>query len=325
MRPAPGIDPLVRARHLRRNRLHTLLLGAGAVLLLTLTAWTLAGPDGVLWAALGGALSVLVAARFSSALVLHLYGAREMTAAAFPDAHTIVRLLAQRAGLPRMPRLYLVPSRLVNAFSTGTREDSAICLTEGLLVRLTPREFVGVMAHELAHVAHGDIHVMAMADMVARMTGIMSLFGLALVLVNLPEALAGGAGVPWGTVLLLVVAPTLGTMVQLALSRTREFDADVGAASLTGDPDGLASALMKLERIHGRMWEAALPQGARIPDPSVLRSHPETGERVRRLRELRAVPEDWLPVEAMPHVAGRSPVPDTGAPRRRLSRFGTWY
>ncbi|QGZ35685.1 zinc metalloprotease HtpX [Stappia indica] len=325
IRPAITIDPAVRARYRRRNRLHTLVLAAGAVLLLSLTAWTLAGPQGVLWAAVGGSLSVMLAARFSSALVLQLYGAREVTPAAFPQAHSIVRLLAQRAGLPRMPRLYLVPSRMVNAFSTGTREDSAVCITEGLLARLTPREFVGVMAHELAHVAHGDIHVMAMADVVARMTGIMSVFGLVLMMISLPEALAGGASVPWAAVLLLIVAPTLGSAVQLALSRTREFEADLGAASLTGDPEGLASALMKLERIQGRMWEAALPQGARIPDPSVLRSHPQTGERVRRLRALRAAPEHWLDTAAMPHVAGRSPVPDAGAPRRRLSRFGTWY
>jgi heat shock protein HtpX len=322
---APTIDPAIATAHRRRNRRHTLALGIGAVLLLALTAWSLDGWRGVLWAGIGGTLSVLLAARHSADMVLGLYGAREMSPAAFAEVHQIVRLLSERAGLPAVPRLYRVQSRLMNAFSAGTRADSVICVTDGLLARMAPREFVGVMAHEIAHVAHEDIHVMAMADVVSRMTGVMSVLGLLLALVNLPAMLAGGAAVPWATILLLVVAPSIGTGLQLALSRTREYEADLGAAALTGDPEGLALALQKLERIQGRMWEAAMPQGARIPDPSILRSHPETDERVRRLRALRAVPDRWLDVGTMPHVAGRSPVPDTGPPRRRLRGLGAWY
>jgi heat shock protein HtpX len=322
---APTIDPATASAHRRRNRLHTVLLGIGAVLLLAVTAWSLDGWRGVLWAAFGGAMSMMLAARLSADMVLRLYGAREMTPASFPEAHQIVRLLSERAGLPAMPRLYRIPSRLMNAFSAGTRADSVICVTDGLLARMAPREFVGVMAHEIAHVAHEDIHVMAMADVVSRMTGVMSLLGLLLALVNLPAMIEGGTAVPWATILLLLVAPSLGTGLQLALSRAREYEADLGAAALTGDPEGLVLALQKLERIQGRMWEAALPQGARIPDPSILRSHPRTEERVARLRSLQAAPARWLDVEAMPHVAGHSPVPAVGVPRRRLRGFGVWY
>ncbi|WP_417770307.1 zinc metalloprotease HtpX [Stappia sp.] len=305
--------------------MHTLLLGVAAVLLLSVTAWTLDGWRGVLWAGVGGTVSVLFAARLSSGMARRLYGAREMTPAFFPEAHQIVHLLSGRAGLSATPRLYRVQSRLMNAFSAGTRADSVICVTDGLLARMTPREFVGVMAHEIAHVAHEDIHVMAMADVVSRMTGMMSLLGLLLAVVNLPAMIEGGTAVPWGTILLLLIAPSLGTGLQLALSRAREYEADLGAAALTGDPEGLALALLKLERMQGRIWEAALPQGARIPDPSILRSHPGTEERVRRLRALQAAPARWLDVAAMPHVAGRSPVPVVGAPRRRLKGFGVWY
>src|SRR5690606_2413300 len=112
------------------------------------------------------------------------------------------------------------------------------------------------MAHEIAHIAHEDIRVMALADVVSRMTSVMSTLGLFLALFNLPAAMAGGAGVPWLTVLVLVAAPTVGTLLQLALSRAREYDADLGAVALTGDPQGLASALVKLEQAQGRMWEA---------------------------------------------------------------------
>ena len=90
--------------------------------------------------------------------------------------------------------------------------------------------------------------------------------------------------------LVLIAAPTVGGLLQMALSRTREFDADLGAAMLTGDPDGLASALRKLERAHGKLWEGLMLPGGRIPDPSVLRTHPHTEERVARLMALKAAP-----------------------------------
>ena len=101
----------------------------------------------------------------------------------------------------------------------------------------------------------------------------------------------GGMGepVPWLAVVVLIAAPTVGGLLQMALSRTREFDADLGAAMLTGDPDGLASALTKLERAHGRLWEGMVLPGGRIPNPSVLRTHPQTADRVARLMALKGV------------------------------------
>jgi heat shock protein HtpX len=119
-------------------------------------------------------------------------------------------------------------------------------------------------------------------------------------------------------VLVLIFAPTVGGMLQLALSRTREFDADLGAAMLTGDPDGLASALAKLERAQGRLWEGMMLPGGRIPDPSVLRTHPPTRERIARLMRLKAHPEEVAAEEGplvrpgafeRPVVRRRSPFP----------------
>ena len=129
---------------------------------------------------------------------------------------------------------------------------------------------------------------MAFADMVARYTSAMSTVGIFSLFLNL-GGVAGGYGtpVPWLAVLVLVFAPTVGGLLQLALSRTREFDADLGAAMLTGDPDGLASALVKLDRAQGRMWESLVLPGGRNPAPSVLRSHPPTEERVARLAAFR--------------------------------------
>ena len=320
-----SIDPEIRDRYRRRNRAHTLLLAFGAIVLLGLCAYTLAGPTGVVWAALGGGLSLVLATHMSPRMVLGLYGARELSRNDYPQVYRIVRLLSERAGLSAPPRLYRVPSRMMNAFSTGRRDEAVICMTDALIARLDAREFVGVMAHELAHIVHEDITVMALADIVSRMTSVMSALGLFLVIFHLPGLLTGGGDVPYAAIVVLIIAPTLGTALQLGLSRTREYEADLGAAALTGDPDGLASALEKLERMQGRMWEAMLPQGARIPDPSVLRTHPQTEERVRRLKALKAEPGRWVDTGDRPHVRGHSPVPDTGAPRRRLRGLGAWY
>jgi len=108
-----------------------------------------------------------------------------------------------------------------------------------------------------------------------------------LLFLNLPLIVAGALAAPWLLVLLLVAAPTLMNLLQLALSRAREYDADLEAARLVGDPEALASALLKLERRQGRFWESMLSPRGQVPEPTLLRSHPPTEERVRRLLDLR--------------------------------------
>ncbi|MDX1711726.1 MAG: zinc metalloprotease HtpX, partial [Rhodovibrionaceae bacterium] len=177
-------------------------------------------------------------------------------------------------------------SRTLNAFSLGSPKDSAIAVTDGMLRNLNLREFAGVMAHEVSHIRHNDLWVMGLADTITRLTRIMSLMGIVLFFINVPLLLVGQAVIPWLGVLVLIFAPTLGSLLQLALSRAREYDADMDAAGLTGDPEGLASALEKLERHQGRFWEEIFAPGRRIPDPSLLRTHPATEDRVTRLRSL---------------------------------------
>ena len=122
--------------------------------------------------------------------------------------------------------------------------------------------------------------------MMSRLVSLASWLGQLLLLLNLPLVLAGMVHVPWHVLILLVFAPTLMALVQLGLSRTREYDADRAAAELTGDPEGLVRALVKLERRVGRFWEEILLPGRRIPEPSLLRTHPPTESRIRRLRDL---------------------------------------
>lgn len=315
-----------QARHKWRNRVHTALLAGGSLLLLVVTAWVFAGPAGIVWAAILGGASLMMSARLSPDLILRLYKARQLRPEEFPVGHRILRRLAARADLPAVPDLYYVPSNLMNAFAVGKPDNAAVAVTDGLVRGLNARQFAGVLAHELSHVRNEDLRVMALADVVSRLTGVMSTIGLFALILHLPAILAGGGQVPWLGIALLWFAPTIGALLQLALSRAREFDADLDAAGLTGDPEGLASALAQLERSQGRMWEMVLP-GGRVPQPSVLRSHPKTSQRIARLMSLRAgqgARHDAWP-EDRPTLPEHAPVPLIPGPRYRISAMGLWY
>ena len=316
MQTRPRIHLMEQRRNRALNTIHTWLLTAGSLALLAVTAWAFAGLPGILAAVVFGGISLAAMRRISPRMVLSMYKARPVTRAEFPTGVSIVEQLARRAELPAVPKLHVVPSKMMNAFAVGRRDDSAIVVTDALVRNLTTRELAGVLAHEMSHVAHEDLKVMALADIVSRYTSAMSTIGILSLFFNL-----GGLGiaVPWLAVLVLIAAPTVGGLLQLALSRTREFDADLGAAMLTGDPDGLASALRKLERAQGRLWESMMLPGGRVPNPSVLRTHPETEERVRRLMalkdpEVRAALEPLVEASPVRRVRGRSPVPSI--PRR---------
>ncbi|WP_245428464.1 zinc metalloprotease HtpX [Kumtagia ephedrae] len=310
------INPAALRRHRFVNALHTGILAGGSLLLLAVTAWVFGGLSGVIFAVIFGAVSLAAVRRISPQMVLSMYKARPVTEASFPAGVRILRMLAERAELPAVPKLYVIPSQMLNAFAVGRRDDSVIAVTDALARRLTTRELAGVLAHEVSHIAHEDIKVMALADIVSRFTSVMSTVGLFTLLINL-GGLFGGAGeqVPWLAVLVLLAAPTIGGLLQMALSRTREFDADFGAAVLTGDPDGLASALRKLERARGRLWEGILLPGGRVPDPSVLRTHPATEDRLARLAALKAE----MGQAAGPVVIALPPTPPQPMPTPRRS------
>ncbi|WP_295878385.1 zinc metalloprotease HtpX [uncultured Thiohalocapsa sp.] len=272
--------------HKWANGLQSALLVATLAALLGLLAWIVGdGPLAVFALALVTGLYFANPAA-SPRLVTLLYPGRLLHPAEAPRQFALLAELARRAGLPRVPRLYYIPSRVMNAFATGGRDDALIAVSDGLLRRLDLREQAGVLAHEVSHVANGDLAVMAFADMVSRIAGAFGLFGQILFLVSLPTALVTGADMPWLALLILLAAPTVSALVQLALSRNREYEADLAAAELTGDPAGLAAALDKLERYQGRYWEQILMPGRGVPEPSLLRTHPDTQDRIARLLAL---------------------------------------
>jgi heat shock protein HtpX len=252
-------------------------------------AWLLFGTAGLLWALVLGVIVVALRPRVSPGWVLSMYGACPFPPGVAPDLHRYVRALAVRAELPAVPALYYVASPMANAFAVGRRDEAALTVSDGLLRRLTSRELVGVLAHEVGHIRADDLWIMSLSDAVGRLTHALAYFGLILLVLALP-LMAGGTYAPLWYALILATVPTVVTLLQLALSRSREYDADLEAAMLTGDPDGLASALDQLERSEGRVWERVMVPRRRAPDPLLLRTHPPTAERIRRLREL--VPRD---------------------------------
>ena len=305
----------VGARHRWLNRLQTALLVL-TLLGIAAVAGSLLLGDGGLWLALAAAgFTLLLEPAAASGLTLRLYGARPLHPDEAPDLWAVLRELAARAGLPAVPVPHYVPSGVVNAFATGSKHHAAIALTDGLLRSLTPRELTGVLGHEIAHIANEDLRVMGLADSISRLTHLLALLGQLAIVLSLPALLLGVTEVNWPALLLLAVAPQLALLAQLGLSRVREFDADRLAAELTGDPHGLASALAKIERVS-RSWRAWLLPGWGNPEPSWLRTHPATAERIERLLEL-------APPPAMPPFPSARFVPEvTESPRPPRWRTG---
>lgn len=273
-------------RHRRRNRMQTLLLLGGMTGLLSACGWVVAGPDGLVWLGLGGVLAMLLAPTLPPALVLRMSAARPVAPWQWPQVYALLGELARRADLERVPVLHLIASPTPNAFAVGTRAQAAIAVTEGMLSRLNQRELAAVLAHEISHIRHGDIRILGLADLISRMTRLMAWLGAVLLTFSLPLVLTGQAHAPLPLVILLLTSPVLAALLQLALSRTREFDADLDAATLTGDPLALVAALEKMEAPLWRFWGRVLMPRRPPDEPSLLRTHPSTAERVQRLLAL---------------------------------------
>lgn len=284
----PFLDATVLAGGLgglsRANLRHAALLLFGFFLLVAIPAALVWGASGLAAATLLPVLVWPLAARMPPEAVMRLYRASPIPR---DDSQlsSLADVLAYRAGLPHRPDLYVIPSTTLNAFAAGTPAHSAIALTEGLLRRLSLAETAGVLAHEMAHIRNNDLLVMGLADVITRVLQVLGYAALGLVLLNLLALATGEDTVSWWAVLLLYLAPALFSLLQLALSRAREFAADRTAVALTGDAEALASALRRLETDTGHFWEdLMLPvPGRRVALPSLLRSHPETEDRIQRL------------------------------------------
>lgn len=202
-----------------------------------------------------------------------------------PELYTMLDELSRRAGLPRAPEVYLLAAGMLNAATLGSREHPVMIVTPALLNTLTTAELRAVMAHEIAHVRDNDLVSYRIAEALAMMTVVISRVGWLLVLLYLPVLLVSEVQIPLGLIAVLLIAPVASVLLQMALSRSREFSADLGAVELTGDPLALASALQRIDNVGRSMLHQVLPV-PRKRESSMFRSHPAVSQRVERLRQL---------------------------------------
>ncbi len=274
------------------NLMKTAILMAAITALFMAIGSVLGGQQGMMLALIVALGMNFFSYWFSDKLVLKMYNAQEVDETSAPQFYRMVRELAQRAQLP-MPRVYLIHEDAPNAFATGRNpEHAAVAATTGILQVLTERELRGVMAHELAHVKHRDILISTIS---ATMAGAISM------LANFAMFFGGRNGRtsnPIAGILVMLLAPLAASLIQMAISRAREFEADRGSAEISGDPQALASALQKIQRYaQGIPMQAAErhPETAQmmIMNPlsagglrGLFSTHPPTVERVERLMAM---------------------------------------
>jgi heat shock protein HtpX len=266
------------------NWIHSAVLVAALGGGLCLTAWSVAGFAGLAAVLMVAAIVVIFEPKVPGLSLMELYGAEKQTDAT-TQVSSLIDVLAFRAGLQQRPDLYVIPSLTLCAFSSSSNGTPVIAVTEGLLRRLTLRETAGILAHEMAHIRNGDTTVFKFADWLARFTPVMAVAGAVLGVINLFLATEGFQVAPWGAVVLLFAAPALSSALQLALSRSREDDADTEAVALTGDAMSLASAIARMENTTGSTSDDfRLPYAARrVPYPSLLRAHAPDKTRIARI------------------------------------------
>ena len=266
----------------------TLLMGFLTALMLLIGDYV-GGTSGMTFMLAFSLLSNVLMYWFSDKMVIAQYRAKPVDAQSAPMLYGIVARLAERAGLP-MPKVYVVDTALTNAFATGRNpEHAAVCVTTGLMETLEPREIAGVLGHEMSHVKHNDILISTIA---AGMAGVISL--LARFAYWFGGSRDDDRRNPLGAILILVLTPLAAAIIQLAISRTREYMADHTGGELCGDPDALADALEKIDgyahmRTMPRATEATAhmfiisPFSARDAK-ALFSTHPSTEQRIQRLR-----------------------------------------
>lgn len=274
----------------------TLLLGAMTGLIMALGQF-LGGSQGLTIAFVFAILMNFGSYWFSDKIVLASYGARQVTEAEAPVLYRIVHNLALKDGFP-MPKLYIIPSEAANAFATGrSPQHAAVAVTEGILRLMDERELTGVLAHELSHVKNRDILISSIAATLASvvmMIANMARWGAMFGGMSRNDDREGGGGI-LGLLAMSIVAPIAAMIIQMAISRTREYAADETGAHTCGDPLALASALEKLGAVAERVPLDASPQTSHlfIVNPlsgfsfaRLFSTHPPLEERIARLRRM---------------------------------------
>lgn len=265
-----------------KNSFHTILYLIGMAAYLILFTYFIFGASALIYLAIGMIAFYFLQGKVSYRTVLKWMKATELTEYHAPQLYLALKNLSIKAHLDKMPKLYYLPSKELNAFSIGNSGDSAVAISDGLINYLSTRELTGVMAHEISHIKNNDLSILSISNMMRYVAQNITFVGYVLVFLYFLMS----QDIPVLTLLVLFVSPFILMLLHLGLSRTREYDADVDAVQLTRDPEGLALALKKIETIHrGFLSQIFLPNYT-LKVPSVFNTHPPTMERIQRLMLL---------------------------------------
>jgi heat shock protein HtpX len=270
------------------NTFKTAFLLTALTLLMMAVGRALGGSNGMLLALAIAVVTNFSAYFFSDKIALATYRAQPVTREQLPRAYSVVERLTQKIGIP-MPKLYVIPTDSPNAFATGRNpQHASVAMTQGILDLLTDEELEGVLAHELGHVSNRDILISSVAATIAGAITFISRFGFFFGMGDRDDRRGGGMG----GLLMLILAPIAAMLIQLAVSRSREYQADETGAHFTGNPYALASALSKLDAYSKRLPMAGTPSTAHlfIVQPllgmnvgSLFSTHPPIAKRIQRL------------------------------------------
>ncbi len=281
-----------------KNTLKTFILLAGLTALLMAIGNAVGGRNGLMIALVFAGLMNFVGYWFSDKIALSMSGAKPVSESEAPDLHRMVRELCRRAELP-MPRLYVIPSATPNAFATGRNpQHSAVAVTSGIMNILSRDELEGVVAHELAHIKNRDILISSVAAMIAgaiSQLAHMAQWAMMFGGMSRDRDEDSGGGSWLGGLAMMIVGPIAAMLIQMAISRSREYQADAVGSEICGRPLSLANALLKLENGNRRFPMDVNPAQAQmyIVNPltagglaSLFSTHPPMAERVKRLQDL---------------------------------------
>jgi heat shock protein HtpX len=270
------------------NSIRLIVLLASLTGLLLVVGYFIAKGKGVLIALVAALIMNFGGYWYSDSIVLRMYDARPVTRTEAPILYHVVEALASKAKIPT-PKIYIIPKEQPNAFATGRNEDhAAVAMTTGILRILNQDELEGVIAHELSHIKNQDILISTMAATVATAVVLLSRWAMFFG--------SGEEGGTIGTVAVAIVAPVAATLIQMAISRSREYDADAGGAKVSGKPEALASALAKLSKAAAIRPMDANPSTAHmfIVNPlsggtimNLFSTHPPLEKRIERLMKMR--------------------------------------
>jgi heat shock protein HtpX len=265
-----GTAPVIgteSARRRRRSRLHSVLLLLQMAALLAYCGWVVANWQGVLWSLAASAM-MLVAFRFmSTGVFLKALNARTLAWREAPGLYRMLDDLCRAAGVKHSPLLCCVTGSAPVAFTIGSGDAAAVVLSESLTRRMSARQMRGILAHEIIHLRNADLTVMQLAVAVGRLTRVVSQIAFLLVFLGLVLRAVSTSALPLLPLMVLALAPLGISLLQLALARTREAEADLEAAELTGDPLGLASALIKMRDEERALLRNQYPGNALLQVP----------------------------------------------------------